>query len=229
MAIEDGAVRRLIGPIVSGMGGVALQYASTASEALALAQALRPHLVMGEVEFAGPGGESFSLVKAIRSEPALSRLAILAVGRNDDLPHRYAAFADGADDYVSWPFDALELQFRIKALLRRACWNETPEALEVGDLRLDEGRFVAVRGGREIALTPSEFALLRYLMRQAGRRVSVEELLTEALSYPRKTGDPQVIYTHVKNLRAKLVRDAQSDPIQSSRHGYLLANSDGDR
>ncbi len=228
MAIEDGAVRRLIGPIVSGIGDVAVQYASTASEAVARARAFRPHLVMGEVEFAGPGGESSSLVKAIRSDPALFRLAILAVSQNDDLPHRYAAFADGADDYVSWPFDALELQFRIKALLRRACWNDAPDAVEVGDLRIDEARCVAVRGGREIALTPSEFAILRYLMRHAGRRISVEMLLTEALSYPSKTGDPQIIYTHVKNLRVKLGRDSQPAPIHSSRHGYLLIPSDGD-
>ncbi len=223
MAIEDGTIRQRIGPIVSGIGDVAVHYASSASEAVAKARTFRPDVVMGEVEFAGPGGESVSLVKAIRAEPTLSRLAILAVSQNDDLSHRYAAFADGADDYVSWPFDALELQFRIKALLRRAGWNEAPDALEVGDLRIDEGRFVAVRDGQEIALTPSEFAILRYLMRHAGRRVSVEELLTEALSYPSKTGDPQVIYTHVKNLRAKLVRDSQLDLIHSSRHGYLIA------
>jgi DNA-binding response OmpR family regulator len=160
----------------------------------------------------------------MRADGLLGRVPIFVVSRYDDLPHKYSAFADGADDYLARPFDSLELQFRVKALLRRGSWAEVPPCLELGDLRLDEGRYVVFRGPDEIALTPSEFAIMRVLMGRPQQVIRVENLLIEALGYPAGTGNPQVIHTHIKNLRAKIECDpGKPERITSNRRGYQMA------
>lgn len=224
MAEEDDGVRSLIGPIISGIGDLDIESARSGSDAIARARARLPHLVVCDSEIGDLLGVRGSLVRVIRSDGLLARIPILVVSRYDDLPHKYSAFADGADDYLSRPFDPLELQFRVKALLRRGAWGEAPPRLEFGDLRLDEGRYAVYRNDTEVGLTPSEFAILRLLMSRPNQVVKVETLLTEALGYPAGTGNPQVIHTHVKNLRAKLeINPSRPERITSNRRGYQIA------
>lgn len=224
VAEEDDGVSSLIGPIIAGIGDLDVETARSGSDALARARARLPHMVVCDSEIGDLLGVRGSLVKVIRSDGLLSRLPILVVSRYDDLQHRYSAFADGADDYVTRPFDPLELQFRVKALLRRASWSEAPPCLEFGDLRLDEGRYVVLKDKVEVTLTPSEFAILRLLMTRPTQVIKVETLLTEALGYPAGTGNPQVIHTHIKNLRSKLESSpSRPERITSNRRGYQIA------
>lgn len=226
VAEEDDGVRSLIGPIIGGIGDLDVDSARTGAEALSRARAHVPHLIVCDCDFGPPDVERGTFVKQIRADGLLGRLPILVVSRHDDLQHKYAAFADGADDYLSRPFDALELQFRVKALLRRVEWAEAPRQIEVAGLMLDEGRYVVVRDSLEIALTPSEFSILRFLMAHTNQIVRVETLLTEALGYPTSMGNPQVIHTHIKNLRAKVETDpGKPERITSNRRGYLLVDT----
>ncbi len=228
VAEEDDGVSSLIGPIVAGIGDLDIETARSCSDALARARARVPHLVVCDCDMGDLQGARGSLVRIIRSDGVLERVPIMVVSRFDDLQHKYSAFAEGADDYMSRPFDSLELQFRVKALLRRGSWAEAPPCLEFGDLRLDEGRYVVFRDQAEVTLTPSEFAILRLLMGRPKQVVKVETLLTEALGYPSGTGNPQVIHTHIKNLRAKLeANPSRPERITSSRRGYHMAPQPG--
>ncbi|MBM3275194.1 MAG: response regulator transcription factor, partial [Candidatus Sericytochromatia bacterium] len=218
VAEEDDGVRSLIGPIIAGIGDLDVESARSGTEALTRARVHVPQLIVCDSEAGDSADGRGSLVRMLRADGLLGRVPILVVSRFDDLQHKYAAFADGCDDYVVRPFDPLELQFRVKALLRRSTWAELPPCLELGDLKLDEGRYVVFEGAKEVALTPSEFAILRVLMYRPHQIVRVETLLTEALGYPSGTGNPQVIHTHIKNLRGKLeLNPAKPERIMSNR------------
>ena len=223
VAEEDDGVRGLIGPIIAGIGDLDVETVRSGTEALTRARNRPPNLIVCDTELGDlPSGRG-TLVRLLRSDGLLGRLPILVVSGHGDLQHKYSAFADGADDFLAHPFDPLELQFRVKALLRRGQWAEAPVCIEMGDMRLDEGRYVVFCGEVEVALTPSEFAILRTLMGRPNQIVRVETLLTAALGYPAGTGNPQVIHTHIKNLRAKLERNpAKPERITSNRRGYQM-------
>jgi DNA-binding response OmpR family regulator len=108
----------------------------------------------------------------------------------------------GADDYLPKPFAFIELIARIRALGRRS-GSPTPPTLVNGDLKVDPGRRLAVRGGQPLALSPKEFAVLEYLLAAQGRIVSAEELLERVWD---EAADPftTTVKVTIRRLRAKL-------------------------
>jgi DNA-binding response OmpR family regulator len=108
----------------------------------------------------------------------------------------------GADDYLAKPFDFAELAARVRALHRRSA-VALPPVLDNGDLSLDPNRRVAFRGGRRLELSPKEFAVLAYLLANAGRVVPAEELLDRIWD---EAADPftTTVKTTIGRLRAKL-------------------------
>jgi DNA-binding response OmpR family regulator len=131
----------------------------------------------------------------------------------------------GADDYVTKPFDIDVLLARIKAVLRRAAPAPlpAPAPLAVGDLTVDPAAHIVTVGGRAVELTPREFDLLHALAAEAGRVVSVDDLLGRVWG-AEYVGEPQVVYVHVRWLREKL----EGDPSHPRRivtvrgRGYKL-------
>jgi two-component system OmpR family response regulator len=136
---------------------------------------------------------------------------------------RVAGLNVGADDYLVKPFAMEELIARVSALLRRRDRAlDVAQQLRVGDLTLDLVRHEATREGRVIELTAKEFALLEYLMRNAGRVISKTMILSHVWGYQ---FDPQtnVVDVLVSRLRAKLDRDFPTKLIHTLRGaGYVF-------
>ncbi|MBO0828283.1 MAG: response regulator transcription factor [Streptosporangiales bacterium] len=131
----------------------------------------------------------------------------------------------GADDYLTKPFHFVVLVARLRALLRRGA-PERPAVLNVDDLELDPAAHTCRRGERDIPLTPREFALLEYLMRNHGRVVSKNQILTHVWAEDFR-GDPNLVEVYVGYLRKKVDAPFGCKSIRTVRGaGYLLGRHD---
>ncbi|GAB3494420.1 response regulator transcription factor [Spirosoma knui] len=155
-----------------------------------------------------------------RQNPHVPILMLTALGTTAD---KLLGFEAGADDYLVKPFDFLELLARVKALLRRSGNGEEPDRmLRVSDLELDLHERVARRRGQTIELTAREFALLEYLMRNAGRVVSRVDIAEQVWDIGFDTGT-NVIDVYVSYLRAKIDKDSPVKLIHTLiGMGYVL-------
>ena len=131
----------------------------------------------------------------------------------------------GADDYLRKPFSWVVLVARLNALLRRQP-TARPTELRAGDLGLDPGRRTAHRGDIALDLTPREFSLLEYLLRNAGQTVSKIEILDHV--WPDSLHrDPNVVEVYIGYLRRKIDKPFDLPLIETVRgHGYRLAIPD---
>ena len=148
---------------------------------------------------------------------------VLMLTARDSLEDRVAGLDDGADDYLVKPFAFPELSARIRSLLRRDAAS-TGAVIEVGDLRLDTARHDARRGSRELDLTTKEFALLRYLMTNAGAVLSQENLLEHVWD---EHADPftNTVRVTIGTLRKKLVAGGEQQLIDTVvGRGYRLVD-----
>ena len=129
-------------------------------------------------------------------------LAVLVLTARDEPETQVQALDDGADDYMTKPFTFAVLVARIKALLRRRS-ADRPEVFHFADLSLDTGQRRARRAAREIALTTTEFDLLRQFMLHP-RRVLSKSMLMDRVWGHDVEGEPNVLEVSVKQLRHKL-------------------------
>jgi two-component system response regulator RegX3 len=113
----------------------------------------------------------------------------------------------GADDYVTKPFSTRELVARIRAVLRRrGQGSESSDVLESGPVRLDADRHVVTIGGEQVPMPLKEFELLEVLLRNAGRVLTREQLMSRVWGSD-YFGDTKTLDVHVKRLRAKVEPD----------------------
>ncbi len=139
----------------------------------------------------------------------------------DSAASKVSGLDAGADDYLTKPFHIQELLARVRALLRRAPRAQAL-ALSVGSLQLDPATRSVMRLGRRIELTAKEFAVLDYLMRNAGQIVSASELIDHAWD-SNYDGYSNVVQTYIRYLRRKLAVKGQPDPIMTFRgSGYSI-------
>lgn len=133
---------------------------------------------------------------------------IMLTARSEDAD-KLMGFACGADDYVTKPFNILELKARIRALLKRAApkteQKKDTETLTVGELSLDTRQRVALRDGQAIELTAKEYDLMELLMKNPGRVYSRESLMDLVWGYS-YAGDYRTVDVHIRRLREKLER-----------------------
>ena len=151
---------------------------------------------------------------------------ILMLTAKDSIQDKVEGLRGGADDYLTKPFALDELLARIVALQRRKSGTDETESLRVGPLTLDPAAHRVTADGREIALTPREFELLRYLMANADRVVSRQRLLNSVWEYSFEPGT-KVVDVYVRYLRKK-IGDEDGTLIQTVRGiGYMLKRPAG--
>lgn len=150
-----------------------------------------------------PKCDGISLLQRVR--PAKPRLPVLVLTARNRIEDKVLAFQSGTDDFMGKPFSFLELLARVRALLRRHT-GVIPNTSGVGDLILHREERRVERNGRRIDLTPREFAILEYMMRNAGRPVSRATLFEEVWNMPH---DPS---TNIVDVYMKYVRDKVDGP-----------------
>jgi two-component system, OmpR family, response regulator VicR len=136
---------------------------------------------------------------------------IMLTARSEDAD-KIIGLESGADDYITKPFNILELKARIRALLRRSGMKEKnqkkdeEEVLSAGGLKLDLAKRVAEQDGNTVPLTVREFDLLELLMRNPGRVYTRDNLLDLVWGYD-FDGDPRTVDVHIRRLREKVEKD----------------------
>lgn len=149
------------------------------------------------------------------------RTPILMLTARDAVPDIIAGLDSGADDYLTKPFAFAELLARIRALSRRGP-TALPNVLKVGDLTLDPASQKIVRGKREITLTATEYRLLEFLMRNAGRVMSRSAILDSVWGLE-KDIEENTLDAFVSSLRSKVTKSSESQLIHTLRgRGYCL-------
>jgi DNA-binding response OmpR family regulator len=186
--------------------------ARSGEEGLEFATQKAPDLVILDVRL--PGMDGFEVLRRMRA--AGSKAPVLFLTARDDEVDKVIGLELGADDYLTKPFGLRELMSRIKALLRRA-YGDLADAgggrmIRHRDLVIDLERRRVQRGDRRIALTATEFDLLRHLASRPGRVYTRSELLELIRDYDALDQDEKTINVHISHLREKL-EDDQSDPV----------------
>ena len=153
-----------------------------------------------------PGSDGFTVCTELRKTSTVPIIMLTARDSENDFA---MGLGLGSDDYITKPFSAMALLMRVRAIFRRIDFESqkhaapVSETVAVGKLRLDEeGRHI-LKEGRPLALTPTEYALLRYLMLHAGQAVSREELLTEIWGFETAV-ETRATDDTVRRLRQKL-------------------------
>jgi two-component system, OmpR family, response regulator len=170
-------------------------------EALRLAREFRPDLIVLDVML--PGIDGFEVVRRLGSEG--NRCPVLFLTARDGVADKITGLTVGGDDYVTKPFSLDEVIARIRAVLRRSSTGPAVPAarMSFGDIELDDDTHQVWKAGAEVALSPTEFNLLRYFMQNAGKVLSKAQILDHVWSYD-FGGDANVVESYVSYLRRKI-------------------------
>lgn len=191
-------------------------------EAVRLAKQEEPDLIVLDVMMPGLDGlEACTQIRHFSDVPI-----IMLTARTEDMD-KLLGFECGADDYVTKPFNVLELKARIKALLRRAAAHgreERSPLLTVCGVTLDESQRCAWRDQRKIELTAKEYDLISLLMHHPGRVYSRQQLLDQVWGYDYQ-GDDRTVDVHIRRLREKLEANSAQPKLLLTKWGvgYYLA------
>ena len=182
--------------------GMEVTCAYDGEEALRLAQENKFDMILLDIML--PKMDGFEVCQAIRE---FSNMPIVMLTAKGDDMDKILGLEYGADDYITKPFNILEVKARIKAIMRRTAASEPKEenskVIESGDLKLDcESRRLFVQG-REINLTAKEFDLLELLVMNPNKGYSRENLLNLVWGYE-YPGDVRTVDVHVRRLREKI-------------------------
>lgn len=178
------------------------------------------HYDLAIVDLMLPGLDGLSLITQLRRRKINLPVIILSAKRSVD--DRIHGLRSGGDDYLTKPFSFSELLARIEALLRRANSVVEPGTLQIKDLSLDLLARTVERAGRKIDLQPKEFALLEYLLRNAGRVVSKTMIMERVWNYHFDPGT-NVVEARVSKLREKVDKGFAAPLIHTVRGlGYVL-------
>jgi two-component system OmpR family response regulator len=189
----------------------------TGREALDAASLLLPDVIVLDVML--PDLDGFEVCRRLRGDG--SRAPVVFLTARDGVTDKVRGLTLGGDDYLAKPFSLEELVARINAVLRRSGLNQSEAVFRCADLEMDDDAHIVRRAGSEIALSPTEYKLLRFLLVNQGRVVSKPQILDHVWQYD-FGGNGGVVETYIGYLRKKI--DApEPHLIQTVRgFGYTL-------
>ncbi|MEN8240300.1 MAG: response regulator transcription factor [Chloroflexota bacterium] len=172
--------------------------------------------------------DGLETIRRIRENSTVPIIVLSALGEERD---KIQAFNLGADDYLTKPFGVGELLARVKAVLRRANWEEIPvadEQIEQGNIFVDVGRHSVDVLGEGVVLTPTEFNLLVLLMRNSGKVLSHQRILKQIWG-PEYGQESEYLRVYVGRLRQKLEQDPANPVYLHTEHGigYCFEKREG--
>jgi len=196
--------------------GMEVDCAYDGEEALDLAKKTEYDVVLLDVMI--PKLDGFEVCKSIRE---FSNMPIIMLTAKDGDMDKILGLEYGADDYITKPFNILEVKARIKAIIRRmkrSAQNELSGQIIKGDLHMDiEGRRVFIKD-REVNLTAKEFDLLELLVNNPNKVYSREQLLSIVWGYE-YPGDVRTVDVHVRRLREKIEEDPKEPKYVNTKWG----------
>lgn len=198
--------------------GYAVDQASTGNDGLASALSTKYDCVVLDLML--PGMDGFAIVQELRKRSV--HTPVLMLTARGDLTDRVRGLEGGADDYLTKPFDLAELLARLQALIRRAQFKREDSALVVGVLRLNVATRAVSVASKNVDLSPREFSLLEFLMRNAGRTMSRSRIAEAVWNYQFDSGT-NVVDVYINYLRKKLGEVSDGTEIVTVRGvGYRL-------
>jgi len=208
---DEPAIRRFLQTALMD-GEFALVLADNGHAALSAAVTVKPDVIL--LDLGLPDMDGVEVIKRIRQ---WSQVPIIVLSVRDREADKVRALDSGADDYLTKPFGVGELLARIRVMLRRSL-QQTPEpVISIGELEVDLARRLVLLRGDAVALTPTEYELLRLLVTNAGKVLTHRQILKQiwGAAYLEQ---PHVLRVNISNLRHKLENDA-------SRPRYILTES----
>lgn len=205
---DEQAVRRLLRNSLPTHGYV-VHDISSGEEVMSAMRAVRPSLII--LDLGLPGMDGVEVTRLIREWSDVPILILSVRGEEAD---KVAALDAGADDYLTKPFGLGELLARMRVLLRRAPGGATDSVFSIGDLVVDLSRRAVTHRGNEVQLTPTEYEILRVLVRHAGKVITHRQMLQEVWGVT-VGQDVHMLRVNMSNVRRKI----EPDP---SRPRYIV-------
>jgi two-component system, OmpR family, response regulator len=206
--------------------GFDVEAVSSGREAILAIDRLAPDLVILDVML--PDLDGFEVLRRLRAAGDL--VPVIFLTARDEPENKLRGFTHGGDDYLTKPFSLEELVARLRAILRRSGGQpgEAPNRYRYADLELDDDGHRVWRGEEIISLSPTEYRLLRYLLINAGRVLSKNQILDHVWEYD-FAGEASIVETYISYLRKK-IDTHEPKLIQTIRgFGYSLRTDPGSR
>ena len=219
LVVDDELNIRELVEVALKFHGCAVSVSASGKVALHQVQTYEPDLMILDVML--PDMDGFEVCRTLRAED--NDVPVIFLTARDTTSDTIRGLTLGGDDYVTKPFSVEALVARVRAVLRRtaraAGGDGSPDEgalLTVGDLELDEEHWAVRRAGTPVELSPTEFRLLAYLMRNQGLMLSRKQLLENVWGWE-YAGQSQVLETYVSYLRRKL--DPLGPPLIHTQRG----------
>jgi len=208
---DEPAIRRFLQTALAD-GEFALFLADNGHAALSAAVTVKPDVIL--LDLGLPDLDGVEVIKRIRQ---WSQVPIIVLSVRDREADKVKALDSGADDYLTKPFGVSELLARIRVMLRRSLQQAPEPVIRIDDLEVDLARRRVLLRGEAVALTPTEYELLRLLVTNAGKVMTHRQILKQiwGAAYLEQ---PHVLRVNISNLRHKLENDA-------SRPRYIQTES----
>ncbi len=197
---DEPQIRRLLRITLEG-NGYRVVDASNGNNGLVQAAQCRPEVVL--LDLGLPDMDGIEVLKRFRE---WSRVPVIILSVRDREGDKIAALDAGANDYVTKPFSSGELLARVRAALRDAPGQNAETMFRSGSLEVDLAARLVHKNGKEIKLTPTEYALLRLFVIHAGKVLTHRQLLTEVWG-PNASKETHYLRVHIAHLRDKIEDD----------------------